>query len=143
MKDRKQDRHKEGYHKEYYIKNKKRRLNQNKKWKIKNKDRRREWVRKHYIKNAVRMKRDDRKYNLKTNYNLTLEQYNEMFKKQKGKCAICEKHQSELKVSLHVDHNHTTGQNRGLLCHKCNFGLGLFAESIELFDKAKQYIKSF
>ena len=44
----------------------------------------------------------------------------EFFKKQDGKCAICGKHQSLFKRRLCLDHNHKTGQLRGLLCFYCN-----------------------
>jgi len=45
---------------------------------------------------------------------------NEFFKKQKGKCAICGKSQEQFKRRLNLDHNHKTGQIRGLLCYYCN-----------------------
>jgi hypothetical protein len=44
----------------------------------------------------------------------------ELFKKQKGRCAICGKSQSDFKRRLNLDHNHKTGQIRGLLCYYCN-----------------------
>lgn len=44
----------------------------------------------------------------------------EFYKKQKGKCAICGKEQSQFKRRLNLDHNHKTGQLRGLLCFYCN-----------------------
>jgi DNA-directed RNA polymerase subunit RPC12/RpoP len=59
-------------------------------------------------------------YRLKTRYGLTKEQYNELFEKQKGCCALCGKHQSELKMRLAVDHCHQTSEIRSLLCSYCN-----------------------
>jgi len=44
----------------------------------------------------------------------------EFFKLQKGCCAICGKHQRMFKRRLNLDHNHKTGQIRGLLCYRCN-----------------------
>lgn len=44
----------------------------------------------------------------------------EFFKKQKGCCAICGKHQREFKRRLSLDHSHKSGQLRGLLCYRCN-----------------------
>jgi hypothetical protein len=82
-----------------------------------------------------------RKAILKKNYNITLEQYDDMFDKQNGKCAICGTHQSKFKRRLSVDHDHSTNYIRGLLCVRCNNGLGNFQESLELFDKAKSYLK--
>lgn len=58
------------------------------------------------------------KYLVKT-YGITLAQYTELLKAQKNKCAICRKHNDE-KRNLAVDHNHKTGEIRGLLCFYCN-----------------------
>jgi Recombination endonuclease VII len=83
-----------------------------------------------------------RKFFLKDLYGMTIEQYNLLFEKQQGKCAICERHQSELTKRLHVDHNHNTGKTRGLLCHYCNTALGSFKEDITLLNKAIEYLKN-
>jgi len=64
-----------------------------------------------------------RKAQLKFNFNITPEQYNKLFKKQKGCCALCKKSQSNFKIRLAVDHNHKTGKIRGLLCPQCNVKL--------------------
>lgn len=86
----------------------------------------------------------NRQYWLKSQYNISLEQYNEMLRSQKHKCKICQKDETEVfKQTLYVDHNHTTGQVRGLLCHPCNAGLGHFRENQDLLDAAKQYIKEY
>ncbi|MBU2051427.1 MAG: endonuclease VII domain-containing protein [Gammaproteobacteria bacterium] len=74
---------------------------------------------------------------------ITLEEYNQMFAKQNGCCAICGKHQSELKNRLAIDHNHETGEIRGLLCTSCNITLG-WLEKIEKIDfvaRVKTYRK--
>lgn len=65
-----------------------------------------------------------RNIDLKHNFGITIKEYNKLFKEQKGHCAICDKHQSELKCKLHVDHNHTNHVIRGLLCKLCNSRLG-------------------
>ena len=77
---------------------------------------------------------------LKSKYNLTIEQYNELAKKQDNRCAICGLHQSELKKSLSVDHNHITGQNRELLCSNCNSMIGFSKESLVILRKAIEYL---
>lgn len=64
-------------------------------------------------------------YNLRKNYGLTSEQYVQMLDDQKGVCAICANPPPEGK-KLHVDHNHTTGEVRRLLCSRCNGALGWF-----------------
>jgi len=75
------------------------------------------------------------------NHNITIEQYDEMHKKQKGRCAICGVHQTELKFALHVDHDHETNIKRSLLCKKCNTALGMFNDSIEILINAINYLK--
>lgn len=77
---------------------------------------------------------------LKRIYGITLEEYNNFFKRQKGCCAICGKHQSVLKSALCVDHNHKTGKIRGLICRTCNFGLG-YLENQEFSINAKKYLE--
>ena len=76
-------------------------------------------------------------------HNITPEVYNEMFDKQQGKCLICNRHQSELKKGLCVDHDHITGKNRGLLCTKCNLRLGTFNDNIEDLKRAIIYLEIF
>lgn len=83
---------------------------------------------------------NQRKSHLKMNYGLTIQEYNRLFDGQKGCCAICGKHQSELRRTLAVDHNHKTGQIKGLLCDNCNLGLGNFQESRGILIKAIQYL---
>jgi hypothetical protein len=73
-------------------------------------------------------------------YGINPEEYNIIFNKQEGKCAICGKHQSYLQISLCIDHNHNTYEIRGLLCSNCNSGIGLLGDSIETLQKAIQYL---
>ena len=92
------------------------------------------------MKNPEKPKTYKRKYQLKR-YNITLDQYNEMFNKQEGKCAICQKHQNELKKILYVDHDHKTGEVRGLLCKNCNVALGFYEKyDTQIFEK---YLKKY
>ena len=85
-----------------------------------------------------------RKYDLKKSYGITLEDYDNMFELQEGKCAICEKHLNEVKSgrkkNLCVDHNYDTGEVRGLLCDKCNRGIGLLNDSVEVLKNAIKYL---
>lgn len=78
---------------------------------------------------------------LETEYGITLNEYNKMFLDQKGNCKICNKHQSEFKRALNVDHCHNTGKIRGLLCDKCNRALGWFDDNIESLERAIKYLK--
>ena len=80
---------------------------------------------------------------LRNLYNITKEQYDEMFMKQNGCCAICGIHHTLLTKKLYVDHNHDTGELRGLLCNKCNLGLGIFGDDVSLLQKATDYLNKF
>lgn len=80
--------------------------------------------------------------NLKREFGITLEQYNELFTQQKGLCLGCYKHQSEFKRALAVDHNHVTGKIRGLLCNWCNAGLGQLKENPEILERLAQYLRN-
>jgi len=53
-------------------------------------------------------------------YGITLEQYEEAFRRQKGECAVCHRHQDNFKTLLCVDHDHHSNEIRGLLCTYCN-----------------------
>lgn len=81
-----------------------------------------------------------RDYKYRWNYGISLENYNELFDSQNGCCAICEIHQSDLGKSMHVDHDHKTGEIRGLLCQRCNQALGLFKDSPKIMLKAVEYV---
>lgn len=59
-------------------------------------------------------------YRLKSRYGVSKEQYDSLFEKQEGRCALCKKHQSELKRRLAIDHDHKTFEIRALLCAYCN-----------------------
>ena len=78
---------------------------------------------------------------IKKNYGLEKEDYNNLLKRQHHKCAICGVDESELEKRLHVDHNHETGEVRGLLCVNCNLGLGLFKDSQEALIYALLYLQ--
>lgn len=76
-------------------------------------------------------------------YGLDEASYREMAALQNGLCAICLKAPSgraEKTSRLHVDHDHATGKVRGLLCYRCNHGLGSFLDSRELLLRAVAYL---
>jgi len=82
------------------------------------------------------------KHNYKKRYGLTIEQKQAMINAQDGKCAICK---SDLKTTHNVcvDHNHETGFIRGILCRKCNLGIGHLNDSIEILKSAVKYLKKY
>ena len=100
-----------------------------------------------YEKYRAGYKKYSRKHGLKKRYNMTVEKYDELFAKQHGVCAICskpEKVKNNCGVKrLSVDHNHLTGKVRGLLCSKCNHGLGMFdadTDGINILKSAIVYL---
>lgn len=85
-------------------------------------------------------KRQLRNWDYKRKFGITLEQYNQMFMRQSGCCAICGKHQAQFKRALAVDHDHVTGMVRSLLCVNCNVGIGSFRDDVALLGKAIKYL---
>lgn len=76
-------------------------------------------------------------------YNMTRLQYDELFKKQNGCCAICETKEIGRGFTYFcVDHDHNTGKIRGLLCDLCNRGLGYFRDNPLFFKKAGEYLEN-
>lgn len=82
---------------------------------------------------------------LKRTYGIDMHKYQEMLQEQSGVCKICRKEGFLLaeshKMKLVVDHCHETGIIRGLLCHNCNRGLGLFQDSVDNLNNAVNYLK--
>lgn len=74
-------------------------------------------------------------------YGLTPEDFDRLLAEQNGKCAICGEGCSTGQ-NLSVDHCHTAGHVRGLLCRNCNRGLGLFGDDPERLAKAAAYLRS-
>jgi len=79
-----------------------------------------------------------RNYFLQRRYGITEQAYALMEAEQQGLCRICGKKDSK---RLSVDHNHTTGKIRGLLCRRCNSALGLLGESPERCLQAATYLR--
>lgn len=80
-------------------------------------------------------------------YGITYSDYQELLKAQRGNCAICNKPETSLNQHTHeprllsVDHCHQTGRVRGLLCKRCNTGIGAFEESPDLLKAAIRYVR--
>jgi hypothetical protein len=88
-----------------------------------------------------------RKHELEKKYNITEDEYQRMYDSQNGLCLICGKKETASgktrpKDKLCVDHDHTTGKIRGLLCSHCNSGLGMFKDDPVLLQKAIDYLKN-
>ena len=107
------------YQKEYYFKNRDKKLK----------------ARKLLYMNTpydVRLAKNSR---LKHAYKITVEDYDKTLKEQNYCCVICNKHRDKFKRNLSVDHNHKTGEIRGLLCVICNTNVGVVEDKLEMIQK--------
>jgi hypothetical protein len=87
-------------------------------------------------------KRKARNRLLRYHYGITLEEYESMSARQDHACAICGSEASlEQYGVLHVDHDHTTGAVRELLCSMCNTGLGVLRDSPRLAELCAAYLR--
>jgi len=99
---------------------------------------------KEYIKSNPNV---SKRAELKHRFGITLETFVQMVQEHNNLCAICEepeigKHQKGTPRDLSVDHCHSTGKIRGLLCQKCNKGLGYFKDDINFLLNAIEYLKN-
>lgn len=121
----------------WYLKNKETSKENSKSWHKRNLERSRkykaDWARKNREKKG-------RAWELKSDFGITLDDYNKLFIKQNGNCAICGINQSQLKSKLAVDHCHKTGRIRGLLCFNCNTNLGKWNDDIVILKRALNYL---
>ena len=109
-----------------------------KKWRIRNRDKMLEYRRRSYKKNNEERRAYQREYELRK-YGISGEIYSKMVEAQESKCAICHK----FCPKLFVDHNHTTGEVRKLLCSNCNTAIGLAYEDHTILENMIAYLKSF
>lgn len=121
----------------------------------KNRNRLREYSKVYYERNRRRIAERERKrapIRRAHTYGITEERLRLMFKQQKGKCKICKcpgtlrlrgprKNEQRVCKILGIDHNHTNGKVRGLLCTCCNSALGKFRESEKVLQAAIRYLK--
>jgi len=96
------------------------------------------WRKRYYGKGG---KVQHRRYQFRYRYGITLEQHKQIYLDQNGCCLLCEEPIEYSKI--HTDHNHITGEVRGLICARCNISLGHFKvdEKPKLLLKAVKYIK--
>lgn len=98
--------------------------------------------RRYRVANRERVLAIERRSWLKTAYGISVEAYDAMLEAQGGGCAICGATEPGGRTKhFPVDHCHTTGAIRGLLCTKCNRGLGLFNDDTDRMERAVKYLK--
>lgn len=98
------------------------------------------WREKNVERYNIIRKRGERKYLLK-NYGVTPKWYENKLRKQNYRCAICGSDSNGImRNKLDVDHDHITGKVRGILCNRCNTGLGQFKDNLQLMQKAIEYL---
>lgn len=101
----------------------------------------------HYAKTVKwrKQNKEQHTYNMRcrtlAKYGLTVEEYDAILAQQDCKCAICGMSDEEHGKSLVVDHNHVTGEVRGLLCRNCNVGIGALGDDVQRIINAAAYLK--
>lgn len=71
-------------------------------------------------------------------YGTSEAEYQQMFERQMGLCLICQKPENNIKLA--VDHDHATGEVRGLLCKRCNMAIGLLDDDPHIVTRAALYL---
>lgn len=83
----------------------------------------------------------DREHVLQKKYGISHSQYEELLGRQAGRCALCRSDNPRARFGrFHIDHCHTTGRIRGLLCGRCNLGLGSLGEDPRVLVRALDYL---
>jgi len=119
-------------------------------WYLRNKEysnaRNKAWYEKNFEKISQRARieltyEQRRNARLKNKFGITASEYDRILGQQNFLCAVCSQHRDEFSKAFAVDHCHTTGRIRGLLCEKCNQGIGCFNDSPERIRLAVQYLE--
>ncbi len=97
---------------------------------------RRKWKKAHPKENCENVRKSQFK-----RYGLTLDAHAGLLSKQNYKCALCDQKFDSTK-NTHVDHCHKTNKVRGLLCVRCNLGLGVFKDNPDILRKAAVYVEA-
>lgn len=122
---------------------------QTKKWREDNPERVKANSRSYYQANKSKIKQQAKEWRKRNpnkardiqlkKYGITWEDYYLIFTEQEGLCAICGYFSD--KKTLHVDHDHSTGKVRGLLCRKCNVALGMLQDDPNILKRAAAYVE--
>lgn len=115
-----------------------------KRWLEKNKQKELKRNQEYHSENRAKMRPRKRSEYLERTYGITQEVFNEKLKEQDFKCAICKGEDPKSRKNMNnfsVDHDHTTGSVRGLLCTPCNLGIGNLQDSLKVLESAILYLK--
>ena len=93
------------------------------------------------LNNPERYKYSQRNATLRKKYGIGVEEYDALLEKQGGVCAICGVNENYSSWYFAVDHDHLTGEVRGLLCNKCNSAIGQLKDDPALIRKALAYLE--
>ena len=94
------------------------------------------------LEQKLRYNKNTREWNRKKLSGFSQEDFDNKLKEQNYKCAIC-KTDDPGKTNWHADHNHDTKEKRGILCHKCNTGIGLLQDNIDILCSAIEYLRNY
>ena len=122
----------------WYTANREREIGRVKEWQQANPER----VNENHRRNNARpeRKRAMRDAYYRRTFGISADEFDVLLEAQGGCCAIC-RGRPERASSLHLDHCHDTGAIRGVLCGRCNQGLGLFGDDAALLDAAVRYLR--
>ncbi len=115
------------------------------------KEQRKGYIKKYYLSHRDKIRKQRQRYSkehpvemkrqhLKKFYGITFEQMRQMYISQNGFCPICLK-KFKSSSDMHIDHNHSNGQIREILCSKCNSGIGFLREDILILNRAIDYLR--
>lgn len=116
------------------------------KWRKENPEKVKAYLHQYYQTDKYKISKRNSKY--LAMYGVSLEQYNEMLNSQKGVCAICHNPETVLgkdkKIkNLSIDHCHSTGNVRGLLCNSCNNLIGRCDDNVSILQNAISYLNKY
>lgn len=106
-------------------------------YRLKNREKHLQWMRDYHKENKIAFANN----RLLRKYGITYDEKIELMEQQGFECAICYADLSNVSEAF-VDHDHTSGKVRGILCSNCNSGLGFFKDQVELMINAGVYLDS-
>ena len=108
-------------------------------WRKDNPERFRKWQAEYRARPERKRKMRDLYY--RRTFGISADDFDALLGEQGGGCAICEC-APEREASFHLDHDHVTGEIRGILCLSCNQGVGQFRDDAQLLERAAAYVRT-